>query len=157
MLEMSGRAETVVEAMGILKSKIEDGSALDKFRLNTEMQGGDAAVCDTPEKLIDESLLVREVLAENDGFVESIDTKGVGFAICDIGGGRVKAEDDVDPAVGYASLASIGTEIREGDPIGVLYCRNESQFEAAGEALLSSYKIGNSTLKMEALIKDVVG
>src|SRR5690606_30523087 len=98
--------------------KLESGEALELFRTNIECQGGDPSVCDDPEKLLDNNIQKFDVLAGSDGFVTAIDTLSIGNAMCELGGGRTKAEDTVDHAVGFASDVKIGTEIKSGDPIG---------------------------------------
>ncbi|HEV7860377.1 MAG TPA: hypothetical protein VGO91_17300, partial [Pyrinomonadaceae bacterium] len=66
-------------------------------------------------------------------------------------------EDEIDPAVGFIALAKIGDELHEGDAIGLLYCRDESQGERAVERIRAAYEIVDErpavTLK---LIKEVI-
>jgi len=48
---------------------------------------------------------------ERRGFVASIDVRAVGLAVVELGGGRSRAADEVDPAVGLTELARIGAEV----------------------------------------------
>ena len=41
----------------------------------------------------------------------------------EIGGGRTKAEDAIDHAVGFACEKKIGDEIKENEILGILYIR----------------------------------
>ena len=45
------------------------------------------------------------------GFISEIDTFAIGNSIVEIGGGRMKAEDAIDHAVGFACEKKIGEEI----------------------------------------------
>ena len=45
------------------------------------------------------------------GFVEEIDVRAVGLAVVELGGGRARAADAIDPAVGLTELAPIGAEV----------------------------------------------
>ena len=48
---------------------------------------------------------------ERAGFVEEIDVRAVGLAVVELGGGRARAADAIDPAVGLTELAPIGAEV----------------------------------------------
>ena len=54
-----------------------------------------------------------------------------------IGGGRVKAEDPVDHAVGYECLVKIGDKVDSGQPLAVLYGDGRAS-ERVAAALLGS-------------------
>lgn len=156
MVEMSGIAESTEKALDLLGEKIHDGSALECFRNNVRLQGGDQSICDDPTKLIDGDLIVRDVLALESGFVKAVDTKAVGFAVLEIGGGRVRTEDGIDHGVGFCAKTAIGSAIAAGDPIGTLYCRSEGQFEQASRSLISAYMIGESRVEAGPLILEIV-
>src|SRR5262249_54795369 len=127
MLTLSGASDSRDNALKKLEEVLSSGAALEKFRENLIAQGGDSAICDDPQKLLDNSLTVVPVKATESGYLHSIDTIAVGSAVCDIGGGRIKAEDSVDHAVGYLQEAKIGDKITAGDTLGVVYCRSDAQ------------------------------
>ncbi|MET0754082.1 MAG: thymidine phosphorylase, partial [Pyrinomonadaceae bacterium] len=142
ILVLAGIAENVEAAREIASAKLWSGEALEKFRQNIELQGSDAKVCDTPESLFDKNLIEFEVKATKSGFVYEIDTSAIGEAISACGGGRIKAEDSIDHAVGYACETEIGESVKENETIGVLFCRNENQAASISEKLRNAYKIG---------------
>ena len=96
------------------------------------------------------------IIAEANGYLAEIDTFAVGRAVCDIGGGRVRAEDGVDHAVGYACTKKIGDRVQKGDELGVVYCRRKNQVAAISEKLLGAYKISREIPKTTNLIRAVV-
>jgi pyrimidine-nucleoside phosphorylase len=65
------------------------------------------------------------VLAESDGFVESIDALAVGLAALELGAGRARKEDNVDHAAGLVIEAAVGARVRKGDPIAIVHARSE--------------------------------
>lgn len=156
MLVLTGIEPDIDTAKQTCTSKLESGEALELFRHNIECQGGDPSVCDDPESLLDQSIAKFDVLAGSNGFVTAIDTLAIGNAMCEIGGGRTKAEDKVDHAVGFASDVKIGTGIRSGDPIGTVYCRNEEQFAAIDSKLRSAYVISNNKLADNPLVLKII-
>ncbi len=139
-----------------IKNALESGAALDRFRQNIELQGGDPKICDKPEMLLSKGLTEVVITSEMGGYVAEIDTLAIGRAICDIGGGRVKAEDGVDPAVGYACMKKIGDRVQKGEELGVAYCRRKNQAASVSEKLRNAYKISKEIPRTTNLIRAVV-
>ena len=139
-----------------IQSALDSGDAFERFRHNVDLQGGDATLCDKPERLLRKGLTEVEIKATSGGFITGIDTFAVGRAICDIGGGRVKAEDGVDHAVGYAHLKKLGEKVTRGETLGVVSCRRSSQADLASETLRNAYKIGQESPRTTKLIRATV-
>ena len=156
MLVLSGTEKTVQSAKCKVQSHLESGEALEKFRENIECQNGDAKVCDEPENLFDKNLFEFEIKANQSGFVSEIDTLAIGNAIVRIGGGRTKAEDAIDHAVGFACEKKIGDEIKENEILGILYSRDENQAHQISEKLRNAYKISVEKPQDLELIKEIV-
>ncbi|MGB8510105.1 MAG: hypothetical protein WCD76_17130, partial [Pyrinomonadaceae bacterium] len=90
------------------------------------------------------------------GFVTGIDAAEIGRAVASIGGGRVRMEDMIDPAVGFLAGAKIGDEVRDGDTLGLLLCRGDSIADQAAGRIRAAYIIGDERPNAHALIKEVV-
>lgn len=158
MLLLADSVSDVASARAAVEAKLSDGTALERFRQNIEMQGGDVAVCDDPETLLTDGLYECQIVADSDGIVTEIDTFKIGSAMVDIGGGRVKAEDSVDPAVGFSSEVGIGTGIKRGEVLGIAHCRNELQAEKVITKLHSAFKVsGDKPIVKPTLIQAVIG
>ena len=85
-----------------------------------------------------------------------MDASEIGFAVASIGGGRVRVEDEIDPAVGYLADARQGDEVREREALGVLYCRDEEQAASAAPRIQAAYTIGAESPPTLKLIKEVI-
>lgn len=156
MLVLGGVFTTIDSAKERISNVLSSGHAIEKFKENILAQRGDAGICDNPAKLIDRTLLKVSIISENEGFISEIDTLAIGNAICAIGGGRTRADDKVDHAVGYSSEAKIGDEICKGHTLGVAFCRTEEQAGIIIEKLLNAYKIGYEKAERNELIKAVI-
>lgn len=156
LLIMSGISNSVEDAKGLMMQKIENGKALEKFRQNVELQNGNPKICDDPKILLDKDLIKFEIKANKAGFVSEIETEEVGKAICEIGGGRIKAEDSIDYAVGYECIAKLGNKINSGETLGILHCRNETQAGSISEKLQNAYKIKSEQTQQFELVKEIV-
>lgn len=153
MLVQCGIEKTAESAKRKIESVISSGEAVERFRHNIELQSGDPRICDKPEMLKSKRVKEFSVKAEASGFVSAVDTFSVGRAVCDIGGGRVFAEDKIDHAVGFASLKKIGDRVRRGETIGVINCRSKAQAVAISEKLRAAYKISKERPQVTKLIK----
>ena len=149
-------SKTRREAISKIEKVMSSGEALERFRHNIELQDGDPGICDQPEKLIAKRIKKIEVKAGETGYVSEIDTFAVGRAGCDIGGGRIRAEDGVDHAVGLECLVSIGDTVRTGDPIALVYCHKNAQADSISEKLRTAYKISAESPKTTKLIRATV-
>lgn len=156
MLVLSGVSASMEAADELLMQKLESGEALERFRRNLELQKGSTEICDTPKKLFSEDLQEFSVKASSDGFISRIETTEIGNAVSEIGGGRMKAEDLIDHAVGYACEAKLGDEVKFGETIGILYCRSEDQANSISEKLGNAYKIGEEKSNPIDLIKEII-
>jgi len=57
MLVLCGIANTIENSKLKIQNALDSGAALEKFRRNIELQGGDPKVCDRPESLLDINLV----------------------------------------------------------------------------------------------------
>lgn len=158
MLTLSGLETSIESARKRVWRMLDSGAALECFRQNVEAQGGDPRVCDDPSHLLDLKLFEVRVESPRAGFVVKINTAEIGNAVASIGGGRVRMEDEIDPAVGFLVRARLGDEIAESDKtLGLLYCRDAAQAATATERIRDAYTIGDEPPSSEfRLIKEVI-
>ncbi len=156
MLVLTGIAKDVKAASAICLTKIRDGSALERFRQNIELQKGDPRICDAPEMLLEKNIAQIPLTAKEGGFITEIDTKAVGTAVCGLGGGRIKVEDTIDYAVGFACAKKIGDQIEKGEEIGTIFCRRKSQADGISEKLRNAYKITSEKPPIPELVKEII-
>jgi pyrimidine-nucleoside phosphorylase len=156
MVALSNVESSLDAAREKVRRALDSGAALERFRQNVEAQGGDPRVCDDPARLL--PLTPHEVKVESTrtGFIASIDATEIGFAIAEIGGGRIRIEDTIDPAVGYAAEAGIGDQVKAGETLGLLYCEDEAQAEAAKARIRAAYEIRDEHASAPTLIKEVI-
>ena len=87
---------------------------------------------------------IAVAVASRRGFVETIDVRAVGLAVVAMGGGRTRAADKIDPAVGLTGLAGLGAEVGPDAPLAFVHARDEAQAAAAGAALAVAYRIADA-------------
>ena len=155
MLVLTDLQPDLVSAKAFCIEMLESGQALERFRLNIECQGGDPSVCDDPDALMEPAIKKFEILAEWQGFVTEIDTFALGNAVCEIGGGRTKADDLIDSAVGFSSKLKIGDKVDAGDVIGIVYCRSGDQQQLISQKVRAAYVISAEGVTPPKLIRKI--
>ena len=157
MVVLAGLEKTIEAARERVTKVHESGAALESFRKNVEAQGGDANVCDRPERVLPLTDNTFKVESPRSGFVIKVDTQEVGHAIAEAGGGRVRVEDKIDPAVGFMAEIKIGDEVEAGRLIGEVSCGDSERGRRAAARIQAAYQIGDEpVLQLPELIKEVI-
>ncbi|HLQ60556.1 MAG TPA: thymidine phosphorylase [Candidatus Acidoferrales bacterium] len=94
-----------------------------------------------------ESPVQLPVPAAEGGHVEAIDALEVGLACLELGAGRLRKEDRVDPAAGVVIEAPVGAEVRRGDPLAVVHARTRELAEGARERLRRAWKLSPAPVR----------
>jgi pyrimidine-nucleoside phosphorylase len=114
MLTMAKRSKYAGEAKNRLKAAIADGSALEKFRSMVKLQSGDERVVDDPS-ILPKAPFVMEVKAEQSGYISKMATTKIGLLLNELGGGRKKLDDAIDPAVGFVFEKKTADRVKRGE------------------------------------------
>ena len=155
MLKLAGVGESIVSNMKLIQSKIDSGEGLAKFRELIQRQWGDYRVVDEPETLMKAKYKIP-VVAGNSGYVHSIEAKNIGQAVVNIGGGRMKKEDEIDYAVGIEVLKKIGDRVEAGEPLVYIHANDEIKAKEQIVFLEKSYEIRGEKIEKIKEILDIV-
>lgn len=156
MLCLAKVASSGAEAEARLREVVANGKALEKFREIVAAQGGDARVCDDPGAVLPRAKIVRELRAERSGWVREVIALDVALAGLQLGAGRTRAEDAVDPAVGFTRLAKVGERVEAGDVIACIHASDTAKGETAAAILGEAIVIDDERGAPEPLIAERV-
>jgi thymidine phosphorylase len=131
----------------VAKARCDDavtsGRAAEIFGRMTAALGGPSDFVDNHAKYLPRAPVVRPVRA--DGILAEVDTRAVGNAIIELGGGRRKVGDKLDLSVGFTDVASIGTRIDAERPLAVIHAATEADADAAESNLLAACRLSAET------------
>ena len=130
------------------------GAAAERFGAMVTGLGGPADFVENMLNYLPAAPVVREVFAKTDGFVRAIETRAVGMAVIELGGGRRVSSDTIDHSVGFSDLAGLGRIVDREEPIGVVHALNEDQADAAAAALQEAMTIGDTAPMSRPLIRE---
>src|SRR4029077_6489547 len=97
MMLLGGEPSSRGEARAKLERCIRTGAAAETFKSIIEAQGGNQRVVDDPS-LLPQAGAVASYAAPRRGFIGRVEPRTIGRAIIEMGGGRSKMEDVIDPA-----------------------------------------------------------
>jgi pyrimidine-nucleoside phosphorylase len=157
MLVLTGAAKDAAEARARLRASISSGAALAKFRTLVAAQGGDPRVVDDA-RLLPRARHIEAFPAPRAGYVLDVDPMAVALVALELGAGRARAEDPVDPAVGIDGLAKVGDKVNAGDPLCFIHARDAaSAAGAAGMLGKAVIALGDAAPAARALIGETIG
>lgn len=148
LLVLAGKAQNLDEARQQLQTSLDNGQAWAKFREFVAQQGGDLTVIDQPETLPIAPIQIS-LLAERSGFVQRIDAETCGIVATELGAGRARKEDAIDPAVGLVLERKVGESVQAGEALLTVHAADQQRAEVALAALKSAITI--SATPVEAL------
>ena len=87
------------------------------------------------------------VKAESDGHVEAIDALEVGLAAIELGAGRIRKEDKVDPGAGFVIVAHVGDRVAVGDPLVTVHARSQELVDRVSTRLRGAWRLSDSLVR----------
>ena len=154
MVRLAGRAETTEEAREMLEEVINNGKALEVFKLFLQAQGGDTSVIDDMTKLPTARYQI-EVPAKEAGYVSQIIADEIGTAAMILGAGRATKESEIDLAVGLVLHKKIGDEVKVGESIVTIHS-NVEDIESVKEKIYHAYEMSASKVAPATLIHEKI-
>ena len=110
-----------------------------------------------PHAYLREAAVCRPLFAEGTGYVTAIDTRAVGMIVVELGGGRQRAEDRIDPTVGLSGLSCLGQPVEAERPLAVIHAASEDGWEQAAATLRCAVCLGPEPPPSVPLVHDRIG
>jgi thymidine phosphorylase len=142
-------------ARAMLQRTLDTGEAAELFQRMTSALGGPSDLVSHADDHLPKAPIIRALPAKKALKVTSIDTRALGLAVIELGGGRRVASDKIDHAVGLTSLAGKGQALSKGDPLAIIHARNEDGYARAAAIVEESYDLGKAPRKTPAIIQRI--
>jgi thymidine phosphorylase len=144
MLALGGLTRSPAEGRRRAEAALESGRAAEIFARMVAGLGGPADFVEKPHAQLAKAAVVRACRAPQSGFVAGMDTRAIGLAIVALGGGRRKAGDRIDSAVGISQICGVGTAVQTGEPLAVVHAATDTAADAAIAVLQSAIRLAPS-------------
>ncbi len=141
MLVLGGRARHRRGALAQLERALSDGSALAVFRRLVRAQGGDARVADDVS-LLPRAKVRRLVSAPRAGYVASVDALELGLLAIELGAGRTRAEQRIDPGAGFELHVNVGARVERGAPLVTIHAKSAALARQVADRVGACFRLG---------------
>lgn len=138
MLKIAGRADDLDEGRRMAEGAMADGSALEKFRVLVQAQGGDVSYVDQPERLPAASL-IETVKSPGSGWLAQVGARAIGEASVSLGAGRAAKSDAIDHAVGFVIHHKVGDRLQVGEPLFTIHANDPVKASEARERVMAAH------------------
>jgi pyrimidine-nucleoside phosphorylase len=151
LLALSDLGVDLAEGRARAEAAVESGSAHDLYERWIRAQGGDPDL-----GLLPSAAVRHDVAAPRTGTVERLGALAIGNAALDLGAGRRAKEDTIDHAVGIVCRAKRGDAVVAGETLATVHARDQASADAAGEAVLAAYEIGDRAPGTHDVVLEVI-
>ncbi|MCX7929988.1 MAG: thymidine phosphorylase [Chlorobi bacterium] len=142
MLQLAGIAQTLEEGMANAEAVWQSGAAYERFHQMIRAQGGNWNV--SVERYANIPTCVVE--SSRSGYVAGFATRLIGLTLVELGAGRRRANDYVDPAAGIVFHVRRGDCVEVGTPLATIYASNPSHIEHCAYQLSACIEIADEPL-----------
>ena len=158
MLVLGNLATSLHDGRSRMERAIASGAAAEVFQRMVSALGGPSDLMSRPDAHLRAAPLVQAAWAPQPGFVSAIDTRAVGIAVVELGGGRTRSEDPVDHAVGLTALAGLGDEVGPNRPLAMIHAQDAASLARAASRLAAAYTVSQTRIvpPVSAIIERIV-
>jgi pyrimidine-nucleoside phosphorylase len=155
MVIAAGLAISESEADRKVRSALSSGQGLEVFRRCIEEQGGDPRVIDDYSRF-PTAPRTMAVVAPRSGFIGEMIAGAVGVASMVLGGGRERAEETIDHAVGVICRVKPGEQVRGGQTVYEVHYRSTTRMLDALPLLEESFTITDAPPSEQPLVLEEI-
>lgn len=135
MLQLGHLADSRQQALDKLNRALESGAAAERFARMVSALGGPTDFVENYSNYLDQAEVIRPFYASQAGVVTQMNTYAIGMAVVELGGGRQRAEDVIDYAVGFDQFVQLGQPVDQHTPVAVIHARSEEDWQQAAQRL----------------------
>ena len=143
LLVTGGLYATTEDARLACEHALASGAAAERFARMVAALGGPADLLEHPDAYLPLPEVTLPVHPSRAGFVVAEDARAIGVAIVGMGGGRIRADQPIDHAVGFTRVAPVGAEVGPDRPLCLVHARTLGQAEAAAAEVREAITIGD--------------
>lgn len=148
MLKLAGKGNDLEENKRKILENIQNGKALEKFKELVQNQGGDISYIEDTDKFEKAKYILPVILdkrieetKKQEVIVKQLKAEEIGKLSVFLGGGRIRKEDKIDPAVGIILNKKVGDKVEKEDIVAYIHANDKDKAEEAVRRLKEIYVV----------------
>ena len=123
---------------------VDSGAAAERFARMVAALGGPTDLLERPQAHLAAAPVVVPVPAVGAGVLGTVDTRAIGLAVVQLGGGRRKPGDPIDWRVGLSGFAAPGQRLAAGEAIAWVHAADAASAARAVSQVLAACSVADS-------------
>ncbi|WP_111805859.1 thymidine phosphorylase [Agrobacterium fabrum] len=152
MLMQAHKAATLEEGAALASAALSSGRAMEVFTRMVSALGGPSDFIENPSRYLACAPIILPVPAARSGWLASCATRDLGMVVVELGGGRRKPSDAVNPAVGISDILPLGVRVEKGEPIAVVHAASSEDAERAVKRIEDCFGIADNAPEIAASV-----
>jgi thymidine phosphorylase len=157
VLALGGLAADAADGEGRIRRAIESGQAAEVFGEMVAELGGPSDFVERWRDRLPAAKVMVDVHPGETGYVSGIDARALGEAVVQLGGGRLKQTDRIDPAVGLGDIARIGDRVDPRTPLLRIHAATEEAARAVAAELRGAFTLSETEVEPPPIIHERIG
>ena len=137
LLFIGGIVDSAEDGRARIRKARKDGSAAEYFAKMVQALGGPTDLIEHSDHHLEKAAVVVPVIPKQSGYIVKMDARQIGLALVKLGGGRTRADQKIDYAVGFENFAELNDYVSQQQPIALVHARTNSE---ADQAILTIQK-----------------
>jgi len=154
-LIQTGKFNDIEKAKEYLKSVIDSGKALEKFKELISAQKGNSETVEDYSNFAQAKYRI-EVPAGKEGFVQKIDAYKISYACKILGAGREKKTDNIDYSVGIYLNKKHGEFCKKDEVLYTIYANDKAKAKTAQQLCNEAFELAAQEPKKNDLIYKII-
>ncbi|MFP4207111.1 MAG: thymidine phosphorylase [Wenzhouxiangella sp.] len=156
MLLLGGLAEDETQALEILDRAWARGEVAERFARMVSALGGPTDLLESYPRILARAAVIEPIFPETPGVIQAVNMRAVGLAVVSLGGGRRRAADSIDPAVGLSQLARPGQTVDQDRPLAIVHAADRAAADQAARAIRAAVTIGDHDGRSDPLVARLI-
>jgi thymidine phosphorylase len=156
LLVLGGLEADIDAAARRVDAVLASGLAAEHFGRMVAAMGGPAGFMERAGSLLPSAPFELVLEAPQAGWVRAVATREIGLACIELGGGRHKDSDRIDPRVGFTHVAAPGERVEKGAPLARVHAATEADAAQARALLARAFTLSEtSTPPLPVLVERI--
>lgn len=138
MLVNTKLAKNEIEALAKIEHALSSGKAAEIFSKMICALGGPSDLLDNPWRSMNKAEYIIDILSPHHGYINTMQTRTIGFSVVGLGGGRVSNDQKIDHSVGFDRILPIGTRVNRADVLARVHANSLENAELASKQYVDS-------------------